>query len=543
MIAKSTLASLTLACSYLAVSIGSQAESLPANQFVNPIGEGADPWVIWDPNAGRYLWCLSDGNRAIAIHTSNSLTSLGQKHIVWRAPETGPTSREVWAPELHWIANRWYIYFAPSDGKNRNHRAYVLRSKSQDPLGEYEIHGPLATGKGPDGMSPNIWAIDMTPLVHEGKLYAIWSGWDETDSDRQFLYIAPMKSAVELAGPRVLLCTNDEHPWEFTEENRKGRGLHEGPQVLKHGGRTFLTYSTGASWLPTYKLGLLELTGTNPLNPASWKKFPEPVFKASASTYGVGHSCFVHSPDRSEWWHVYHAKRDRGDGWRRAIFAQPMHFTADGMPDFGDPIAANTPLPLPSGSPTATLELPFSASFESVAAPQDWSYLGHHQFIDFQKGGLHLGIQPEDPINSYRSGEKIVLDAPAPADFTVAVTIDFRGKANARDAGLLFRSSAVSVGYDAQRGYFAGLIPNTKLLVVGKTDGSSWNELARASVDIDPSKPQRLQVTGEGHDFTIHHNDRQILKFGDTTYERGSVGLRVVDSHAVFSDFHLKTAK
>ena len=45
--------------------------------FVNPIGEGADPWVIRDPNAERYLWCLSEGNRAIAIHTSGSVTSLG----------------------------------------------------------------------------------------------------------------------------------------------------------------------------------------------------------------------------------------------------------------------------------------------------------------------------------------------------------------------------------------------------------------------------------------------------------------------------------
>ena len=41
--------------------------SLPPDQFVNPIGEGADPWVIRDPNHERYLWCFSDGNRGIAI--------------------------------------------------------------------------------------------------------------------------------------------------------------------------------------------------------------------------------------------------------------------------------------------------------------------------------------------------------------------------------------------------------------------------------------------------------------------------------------------
>jgi len=87
---------------------------------------------------------------------------------VWEAPESGPYSREVWAPELHWTQDRWHIYFAASDGQNRNHLAYVLRSKSQNPLEEYELYGPLATGAGPDGRSPNIWAIDMKLLPSLG---------------------------------------------------------------------------------------------------------------------------------------------------------------------------------------------------------------------------------------------------------------------------------------------------------------------------------------------------------------------------------------
>ncbi len=38
--------------------------------------------------------------------------------------------------------------------------------------------------------------------------------------------------------------------------------VNEGPQILAHVGRTLLLYSCGAAWLPTYKLGLLELTCT-----------------------------------------------------------------------------------------------------------------------------------------------------------------------------------------------------------------------------------------------------------------------------------------
>ena len=170
--------------------------ALPADHFVNPIGEGADPWVIRDPNADRYLWCFSDGNRSIAIHTGQNLSSLGRKHTVWTAPKTGPYSKEVWAPELHFLRGKYVIYFAASDGQNKNHLAYALQSKTSDPLGEYQLHGPFQTGETKD---QNLWAIDMTPLEHQGKLYALWSGWDGPNTDQQFLYIAEMETPVKLA--------------------------------------------------------------------------------------------------------------------------------------------------------------------------------------------------------------------------------------------------------------------------------------------------------------------------------------------------------
>ncbi|MGI9244721.1 MAG: sulfatase-like hydrolase/transferase, partial [Verrucomicrobiales bacterium] len=263
------------------------AGSLPPDHFVNPIGEGADPWVTRDEKAGRYLWCLSEGNRAIAIHTSDRLSSLGKKHIVWRAPDSGPYSHEVWAPELHFLDGRWVIYFAASDGKNENHLGYALQSENDDPLGEYQLHGPFATG---DTADQPIWAIDMTPLEIGGKRYALWSGWDAPGSDRQFLYIAEMESATKLAGQRQRLCRNDDFRWEFTQPGQDGRGLNEAPQVLKNGEHVFVTYSCGASWLPSYKLGMLELIGKDPLDPASWKKWKGSVFQSTNETLGVGHS-------------------------------------------------------------------------------------------------------------------------------------------------------------------------------------------------------------------------------------------------------------
>jgi len=508
--------------------------SLPKNLFINPIGEGADPWVIRDPNTERYLWCFSEGNRGITIHSSKNLTSFGDKHIVWSAPKSGPFSRQVWAPELHFLQGKYVIYFAASDGENKNHLAYALQSKTADPLGEYELHGPFQTG---DTDEQNLWAIDMTPLEHAGKLYAIWSGWDGPETDRQFLYIAEMESPVKLATRRVLLCQNDTHPWEFTEDGGRGRGLNEGPQVLKNGKRTFLTYSCGASWLPTYKLGLLELTGTDPLDPNSWTKFKKPAFQSTRKTFGVGHSCFVKSPDQSEWWHIFHAKRDRNPGWRRAIFVQPFKWSNDGLPIFGKPVAREEPLPRPRGEKTAMLDLPYQSDLAS-----GHSFYGHHQFYRSDERGLTLGSLSTEPINTYRSGEKILLNARTPDDFTASVTLDFMNSRKGRGAGLLFRTTAPSVGYDAHRGYFVGVKPSENAVLIGKMDGSTWEELARKEIEIDVSKKQVLGLTAIGPKFTISINDQILFGHTDPDYKKGSIGLRAVDIPVTFSGLEISSA-
>jgi arylsulfatase A-like enzyme/GH43 family beta-xylosidase len=516
--------------------------AIPPDKFVNPIAEGADPWVTRDPNERRYLWCMSQGNRAIAIHTSNRLASMGTKHTVWTAPDSGPYSREVWAPELHFLDGRWCIYFAASDGDNATHLAYVLKSQTNDPLGEYELFGPMATGAGPNGTSPNIWAIDMTVLEQGGKRFAVWSGWDAPGTDRQFLYIAPMKSPTELAGPRVQLCANDDFLWERTEPNPSARGLNEGPQVFQAKGKTFLVYSCGASWLPTYKLGVLEFVGNDPLDPQAWVKRPKPIFSGTNEVYGVGHSCFVKSLDDKELWHVFHAKRDRRPGWRRAIYAQPIKVGKRGLPLLGTPIGGGELLDRPSGELPVTKNPPFTV-FGRVDDEIAWSYYGHHQFIDASGDGLQLGVIPDSPVNDYRSGEKVVLDQSVPSDIEARATIDFLNDASARDAGILFRCTGASVGYDAQRGYFAGLIPKTGLVVLGKTDGSDWTEIARAPTSIDASKPQALAVQVLGENITVSHEGRPKISVTDATHATGTVGLRVVDTHARFKDFTISTIR
>ena len=32
--------------------------------------------------------------------------------VIWKKHESGPMSKHIWAPELHYLEGKWYIYFA-----------------------------------------------------------------------------------------------------------------------------------------------------------------------------------------------------------------------------------------------------------------------------------------------------------------------------------------------------------------------------------------------------------------------------------------------
>jgi GH43 family beta-xylosidase len=498
--------------------------------FANPFAEGADPAVVRD--GVRYLWSQSEGNVAVSVWVSDRPTALGTRHIVWTAPDDGPVSHEVWAPQLQADDGRWYIYFSASDGDPDHHLAYVLESEGDDPLGPYACRGPLATGETLDATP--IWAIDLTVLPHAGSRYAIWSGWPSADEQHQDLYIAPMSSPTTISGDRVLIKRAGEFDWERIDEAPDSRALVEGPRVLQRD-RTFVVYSCSASWLPSYRLGVMELVGDDPLDPAGWESSPKPLFAPNAATFGVGHSTFTTSPDGREAWHIFHAKRDRQPGWQRVLFAQPMRWRADGRPDLGgEPVPAITPVALPTGlgsSVTTARAWEFGGGDEAM---DGLDYYGHHQYLRSEPDGLHVGQEPAHPVNEFRSGEKLVVRDGDYRDFVAELDIEVR--ANGHDVGLLLRTLRPAVGFDAQRGYFAGLSTLRQAVVIGAMDGTSWRELGAAPAILATEALHRMRVTVRGDEISLAiGDDSPVLTVRDADHRRGSVGFRVVDSYARIS--------
>uniref|UniRef100_A0AC35EZZ3 Uncharacterized protein n=1 Tax=Panagrolaimus sp. PS1159 TaxID=55785 RepID=A0AC35EZZ3_9BILA len=51
---------------------------------------------------------------------------------IWTSQDSGDYSKEVWAPKIHFIDNKFYIYFAADNGTNDFHRIYCLENPSND---------------------------------------------------------------------------------------------------------------------------------------------------------------------------------------------------------------------------------------------------------------------------------------------------------------------------------------------------------------------------------------------------------------------------
>lgn len=336
------LAALTLGAPASAFAFAqTPATAAPSETYTNPLmPSGPDPWVA--QRDGYYYYSHTMGDRLVLWKTRDmAKLADAPATTVWRAPASGPNSIAIWAPELHFVQGKWYLYYSATD-KNHDddaHRhVFVLENASADPTqGQWIDKGMVNT---------QLPGIDGTVFEWRGQLYFAYSAYIDDHSD---LIIASMVNPWTLSKTQVNIAA-PTHAWEM----RGGRKILEGPEFLPGpNGKVFLTYSASACWSDGYALGLLSADADADLtDPAAWTKSPEPVLASSAANgvYAPGHNGFFKSPDGTQDWIIYHA--NGGPDWKctaqRAPRIQQFHWRADGTPDFGVPVKDDVPLAAPS---------------------------------------------------------------------------------------------------------------------------------------------------------------------------------------------------
>lgn len=270
------------------------------------IMQRADPYVYLHED-GTYLFTASvpEYDRII-LRSSRTLDGLAKASevTVWEKHEEGIMSVHVWAPEIHFIAGKWFIYFAAGDKNNVwAIRPYVLGCTGDDPM--HDQWEELDQMQPVDDFTFQDFSLDMTVFENKGRWYCIWAEKVSVGKKISNLYIAEMESPTKLCTTQVLL-TSPDYDWE-----RVDFWVNEGPAFLRHEGRIYVTYSASATGT-CYCMGLLSIGEDEELlNPRAWEKARQPLLETDwkKGLLGPGHNSFTKSEDGSEDIMIYHARQ------------------------------------------------------------------------------------------------------------------------------------------------------------------------------------------------------------------------------------------
>ena len=311
-------------------------------EYNNPIViERADPWIYKHTDGYYYFTGSVPSYEGVELRRAKTINELrdAEATLVWIKPESGEMSGWIWAPELHFIQGKWYVYYAASGHSETvnnmfTHRMYALECSDDNPItGTWVEKGQVKTHQ-------ESFSLDATTFEHNDKLYYVWAQKEPAIPGNTNLYLSEMENPWTLKGNTVLL-TIPEFDWEMI-----GFLVNEGAAVIKRNGKIFISYSASATD-HNYKMGLLWADeDADLLDAYSWNKSPVPVFESSEenSQYGPGHNSFTVAEDGKTEVLVYHARPityNEGDPLvnpNRHARAQTFTWDENGFPVFGIPV-------------------------------------------------------------------------------------------------------------------------------------------------------------------------------------------------------------
>lgn len=313
--------------------------------YINPlIIQRADPQIFKHTDGYYYFSASVPSYNLIELRRAKTLNGLAHAapRTIWHKHNEGEMSQLIWAPELHFIQGKWYIYFAASQTSELDengmfqHRMFVLESDAVNPMdetAEWKEKGQIKT-------HIDSFSLDATVFTLGKKLYYVWAQKDPAIQGNSNIYIAEMKNPWTLKTNPVLL-TKPEFDWE-----KEVFWVNEGPAILHHKNKLFLTYSASATD-ENYAVGMLSITDEQDvLNPHNWKKANKPVFESNSAIkqFGPGHNSFTVSEDGESDIFVYHSRNYTnivGDPLydpNRHTCVQKFDWDDEGNPMFGTPI-------------------------------------------------------------------------------------------------------------------------------------------------------------------------------------------------------------
>ena len=256
--------------------------------YINPVCEGADPFVLLH-DGKYYLYATNKSNAGYVVFESDDLINWKDMGFCLKKGDVKGDVVKIsnfyygfWAPEVLYHNEKFYMIYTVD-----NHIAVAI---SESPLGPFV-------------QDEKKWLLEKTAI--DGHFFkdddgSVYLYYRSTEINRiAGVKMNPDMMSVDESTDTVLI-TPGEFPWE---ETIKGEIGTEGPFVLKHKGKYYLTYSANGYTDINYAVGYA--ISDSPLG--KYKKYEgNPILKRSDTVYGTGHHSFTTSKDGKTLVCVYH---------------------------------------------------------------------------------------------------------------------------------------------------------------------------------------------------------------------------------------------
>ena len=277
----------------------------------------ADPYILLEGDT-YYAYGTNDAD-GIRCYTSNDLRVWKYEGLALHKNNTTET-KWFWAPEVYHVKGKYIMYYSANE------------------------HLYAATANSPKGPFVQVGTYQMNDLIGDEKCIDshVFIDTDSTAyifcvrfTDGNCIWQAKLSDdfITPIAGT-LRKCFAVSQSWE----NKMGR-VNEGPNVIKHGRRYFLTYSGNDYQSQDYAVGYAY---TNNIASGNWTKYAQnPILRRWDDLVGTGHHSLFYDKD-SVLRIVFHAHNSKETIHPRLMYIGTMQLRSNGLVMLNDPIIRPT---------------------------------------------------------------------------------------------------------------------------------------------------------------------------------------------------------
>lgn len=264
----------------------------------------ADPFVLLED--GVYYAYGTHAGDGIEVYTSRDLKSWKYGGMALHKDNT-TQKRWFWAPEVYHLGDKYYMYYSG------NERLYIATSDS--PTGPFRQTG--------DQMMKDVigdqYSIDATIYFDDDG--TTWMFFVRNTDGNCIWRVQLDKDHITPIASTLKKCINVSAAWEDIWPR-----VNEGPNIVKHNGIYYLTYSANSYESQDYGVGYATATSID----GEWTKYEgNPILRRYKELVGTGHHTLFRDK-RGKLRIAFHAHQSTKHIHPRTMYIGTMKFSKDG---------------------------------------------------------------------------------------------------------------------------------------------------------------------------------------------------------------------